>query len=194
MEHSQFSYSIRLADLGDVAALPGIERAAARLFVDVGYPNLADRQVTGLSVLIAAQREERLWVALAGAAERPSARRPWASGDDPEESPVGFAFTSLVDGQPHLQEMDVHPEHGQRGLGRSLVNRVLDQAREQGYSRVTLTTFRAIPWNAPFYRKLGFRELAAGRMGPDLEALVEEESNQGLPTEDRVVLIHDLDH
>ncbi len=194
MEHSHFSYSIRLADLGDVASLPGIERAAARLFIDVGYPSLADRQVTGLSVLIAAQREERLWVAVAGADERPSTRRPWAAGDDPDESPVGFALISLVDGQPHLQEMDVHPEHGQRGLGRSLVSRVLDHAREQGYSRVTLTTFRTIPWNAPFYRKMGFRDLAAGRMGPDLEALVNEESNQGLPAEDRVVLIHDLDH
>ena len=194
MERPHPPYAIRLAELGDVAALPGIERAAAQLFAVAGYPGLADRQVTGLSELIAAQRAERLWVAMAGADDRSAPRRPWSEGEEPTESPVGFALVCLVDEQPHIQEMDVHPEHARRGLGRRLANRVLDQAREQGFSRVTLTTFRRVPWNEPFYRKLGFRELTVARAGSELEQLVQEEARSGLPVDDRVVMIHDLDH
>ena len=32
-------------------------------------------------------------------------------------------------------------------------------ARSHGYGAVTLTTYRDVPWNAPFYERLGFSVL-----------------------------------
>ncbi len=31
-----------------------------------------------------------------------------------------------------------------------LLERVIESARQMGYPAVTLTTFREVPWNAPF--------------------------------------------
>ncbi|MDP1554166.1 MAG: GNAT family N-acetyltransferase, partial [Hyphomonas sp.] len=55
--------------------------------------------------------------------------------------------------------VSVHPEHGRRGLGAALIRRVFQDAADRGLKTVTLSTFRDLPWNAPFYRTLGFREL-----------------------------------
>jgi hypothetical protein len=35
---------------------------------------------------------------------------------------------------------------------------------------MTLVTFRGVPWNAPYYERLGFRELAASDVTPGLAA------------------------
>ncbi len=40
-----------------------------------------------------------------------------------------------------------------------LLERVIESARQMGYPAVTLTTFREVPWNAPFYTRLGFAML-----------------------------------
>jgi len=36
------------------------------------------------------------------------------------------------------------------------VSSVCEWATSQGYEAVTLTTFRDVPWNSPFYTRLGF--------------------------------------
>lgn len=40
-----------------------------------------------------------------------------------------------------------------------------------GLPALTLVTFRGVPWNAPHYERLGFRELAAAEITPGLAAL-----------------------
>jgi hypothetical protein len=57
---------------------------------------------------------------------------------------------------------------------------------------VTLTTFRDIPWNAPFYARLGFHELTDCELTPALQARVVEEAAHGLPTEMRVVMRYEV--
>lgn len=44
------------------------------------------------------------------------------------------------------------------GLGRRLVTASADRARLLGYERITLRTYADVPWNAPFYRSVGFVE------------------------------------
>lgn len=73
-------------------------------------------------------------------------------------SPVGFAHLLDADGLAHLEQVSVHPDHGRRGLGRALVEASLTEARDRGYSRVTLRTYAELPWNAPFYASCGFLE------------------------------------
>ncbi len=71
----------------------------------------------------------------------------------------------IVDGVAHLWQLSVHPAHLRQGRGSALVAAVCDWAVRQGFEAVTLTTFRDVPWNEPFYSQLGFRtleELTAG--------------------------------
>lgn len=59
-------------------------------------------------------------------------------------------------GTAHLQQLAVDPAHGRRGLGSALVDACCEQARQRGYGQLTLTTFRDVPYNAPWYARLGF--------------------------------------
>jgi hypothetical protein len=68
-----------------------------------------------------------------------------------------------------------------------LVRAVCDWAATQSLP-VTLTTFRDIPWNAPFYARLGFRELQAEELTPALRARVAEEAAHGLPASLRLAM------
>lgn len=120
-------------------------------------------------MLARAQAEGRLWVALG-----------------PEGGPVGFALTDAEGDTVHLLELAVHPEHGRRGVGRRLVEAVVTSAREEGRRAVVLTTFADIPWNAPFYERLGFRRLEEGELSPVLARTLREEAADGL--RDRVAM------
>jgi len=51
--------------------------------------------------------------------------------------PVGFALVEILDGAAHLEEIDVHPAHGRRGLGSALVRAVCEWARQSELSAVT---------------------------------------------------------
>jgi GNAT superfamily N-acetyltransferase len=163
-------YSITTARPQDLAQLPAIELAAARLLV--GYaPESVLNEVTECDVLQRAQREGRLWVALLG------------------DLTVGFAHVEVIEGDAaHLEEIDVAPPHGRRGLGTQLVEQVCDWAAGNGYGSVTLTTFRDIPWNMPFYARLGFKLVPRAQLSPALAAIVEDETRRGLDPTRRVVM------
>jgi GNAT superfamily N-acetyltransferase len=94
----------------------------------------------------------------------------------------------LADDLPHLDELDVDPSHGRRGLGTALVRTVCDWAAASGYSGLTLTTFRGVPWNLPFYARLGFTEVPVDGARPELAAVVSAEAARGLTPETRAVM------
>jgi len=94
--------------------------------------------------------------------------------------PVGFVRLEVVDGQAHLEQLAVSPEHAGQGLGRALVAAAKAWAHEAGFAAMTLTTFAQVPFNAPFYASCGFVELAPGEWGPELAALRREEEALGL--------------
>jgi predicted kinase/predicted N-acetyltransferase YhbS len=162
---------IELARPGDIPALPAIERAAATLFASWDFPMDLPQDHTPHEEFAQAQREGRLFVART------------ASGEV-----VGFALGDLVGGVPHLEEVDVLPELGQRGIGRRLVEAVCDWARAGGHARLTLTTFREVPWNEPFYARCGFRALAESELSDALRSVVEDEAARGLDPALRVVM------
>ncbi len=127
------NYTIRLARATDLEQLPGIERAAASLFAP--YERFQHLLADAMTV------EEHRTLCAAG--------RLWVAADE-NDQPVGFIAVELVDGHPHIQELDIHPNHGRRGLGGALIEAVCGWARANGHTAVTLTTERDIPWNAPY--------------------------------------------
>jgi hypothetical protein len=61
-------------------------------------------------------------------------------------------------------------------------------AEERGYLAVTLTTFRDVPWNMPFYARLGFEEIPAATLTPALRSVLEDEARRGLDPARRVAM------
>ena len=163
-------YRVIEARPDDLPSLPAIELAAARLLAGHA-PESVLTEATDYEVLKEAQRHGRLWVALA------------------DDVPVGFAHVAVIEPTvAHLEEIDVHPDHGRRGLGRRLVMAVCAWAATAGYREVTLTTFRDLLWNMPFYARLGFEVIPIEELSPALRQVVDDETRRGLDPACRVAM------
>jgi GNAT superfamily N-acetyltransferase len=163
-------YTISPARPHDLTALYAIELAAARLLVGHA-PESVLAESTSVAEFEAAMAERHLWVALAG------------------DVPVGFAHIEVLEaGSAHLKEIDVLPEHGRCGLGARLVGAVCNWARDAGFEAVTLTTFREVPFNMPFYAKMGFAEIPADELNDTLRVILADEAGRGLDPAKRVAM------
>jgi ribosomal protein S18 acetylase RimI-like enzyme len=141
-------YSISAAAPGEIPALIAVDLAAGQLFAGTGMlPDAALADHVPAEVFEAAMPGGHLLVARSKAG-----------------APAGFALTSVRGRSLYLDQISVHPDHGRRGLGAALMRRVLKEAGRRRLQGVTLSTFRNLAWNAPFYRTLGFRELPRRRM------------------------------
>jgi GNAT superfamily N-acetyltransferase len=166
-------YAIRVARPDDLATLPVIERAAAAVFRITPYAYLADDDLVSAEVDLA---HEYVWVVV-----------------DPDDQPIGFAIVHLLDESVYLHELDVHPDYARQGLGRRLIATVADWARARGATALTLTTFADVPWNGPYYTRLGFRTLDLAAISPGLQAVRQGEAEAGLPMEHRICMQLDLE-
>jgi GNAT superfamily N-acetyltransferase len=167
-------YAIRLAEPGDLESLPEIERAAATRFAPWGLDALFASATTPLAELETALCRGHLTVATH------------------VDRAVGFAMMSRIDWHANLDEIDVLPEHGGLGLGRALVDAVIAIARREGRGRITLSTMRAVPFNAPWYARLGFREMTESELGAGMRTVFARELAFGFPMEHRVLMALDL--
>ena len=168
------AYSIALAEPRHLAALNAIELAAAAQLAGHAPPSVLEL-ATPRPVLEAAMRRGHLWLAVLG------------------DAPVGFAHVEpLTADVPHLEEIDVDPSHGRRGLGTRLVQAVCDWAAAAGHSAITLNTFRDVPWNMPWYRRLGFVELPVEAWSDALRRQVAAETARGLDPARRVAMARRL--
>jgi GNAT superfamily N-acetyltransferase len=166
-------YKLRRARKKDIPLIRSVEREAVSLFRDMREDLGLGPQVilTPIEMVSAAQESEKLWVAVDG-----------------EDRPVGFALVFEVDGLAHFHQLNVHPSHGRKGLGRALMQVVHDWARECGYPGITLSTFRDVPWNAPFFARCGFRVMESEKLSPGLVQLVERERERGMRMDLRVIM------
>jgi GNAT superfamily N-acetyltransferase len=169
-------YAIRLAARRHLRDVPVIEQAAVRLFSTADVPLELRYRVTAPEALLEAQQDGRLWVV-----------------EDPTGNTAGFALAEAVDGEAYLTEVDVHPDHARRGLGTWLVQTVIAWAAAQGFAHLLLVTFRHVPWNAPFYRKLGFVPVPQDAMGPELRSIFDEEAQAGIDPGKRIAMWLPLD-
>lgn len=151
------------AERAHIQALPEIERAAAALFPEELIPPEMRTQTVPVEELEAARVEGRLWTAVTRSGE-----------------PVGFAIAMREADAGFLREINVHPAHQQKGIGRQLIAQVIAWARANQLPCVALTTFESVPWNAPFYSRLGFRRLTSRELSRELIERLEAERQQGL--------------
>lgn len=163
-------YIVDRARPTDIPAMIALEKRANELFRAIGYDFVADADVSDAEEHDAVMREGRTIVARMG------------------ETVAGFAMLTRLDGEAHLDEIDVDPDHQRRGLARPLIGAGEDWARAEGYREMTLTTYRDVAWNAPLYRRLGFEEFAPGPDRPALLALIEKEATWGFAARPRIAM------
>ncbi|MER5579205.1 GNAT family N-acetyltransferase [Streptomyces massasporeus] len=162
---------IRLATRAELPALQDIERAAGAPFRDLGMPEIADDEPPALDILERYRRAGRCWVAV-----------------DEGDLPAAYLLAEPVDGALHIEQVSVHPRAARRGVGRALLAHAADRAREEGLTALTLTTFTDVPWNAPYYARLGFRPLPEADLTPGLRAIRATEAAHGLDRWPRVCM------
>jgi predicted N-acetyltransferase YhbS len=164
---------IRPARFEELPMLSQIEQSAARLFLDTPYAFLVNDDPLSLDFVQQQFRAGRVWVAV-----------------DCHEIVVGYAIAREVDNTLYLQQIDVEPLHGRRGIGSALITTVCDWAQQQGYEIVSLSTFREILWNAPFYSKLGFHPVDEAELTTGFQQIRLQELAAGLPVFDRVIMYY----
>lgn len=149
-----------------------IENRAAELFRAHGYPSVADHPFPDVAAFREMLAGHEAWVAVAGTADL-----------------AGYAVAGPLGRYLHLRELSVDPTYGRRGMGTALVRHVLAKAREGGHSGVTLTTFRDVPFNAPFYSRLGFEELPLESADEALRATFLQEVPEGIDASERLLML-----
>ncbi len=174
VQGKNINYQIRLANIDDLPALPAIEQAAGQQFVEFGLTYLENITLP-MQTLIKAQKSDHVWVITTMAAEI-----------------VGFAVVSADKEQLYLEEIDIEPAHGRQGLGRALIKAICDWAKATGFKAISLSTFRDIPWNGPYYERLGFKIVSESKLTAKLIEIREREAREGLPVSQRVIMRKEL--
>jgi GNAT superfamily N-acetyltransferase len=171
MQTLKSGYAIRSAQVEELTQLASIEQTAAIRFCDTPYAFLADGEPLSIEFIQQRFQAGQVWVVV-----------------DQTDRVIGFAITREVDRTLYLQEIDILPNHGQRGLGKALLETIQTWGKHSGYGAMTLSTFRDLPWNAPFYAKSGFRILDESELTPAFQQIRQSEREAGLPIGDRVIM------
>jgi len=157
--------------------------AAGRAFADVGLDWVAADEAPSIAELERYRAAGLAWVIVPDDA--------WPAG-----SPAGYVVVEVLDGALagtdggalHIEQVSVDPAFARRRLGRRLIEHVVDEAQARGLRSVTLTTFRDVPWNAPYYERCGFAVVPAAELGPALVRVRADEAARGLDAAPRVAM------
>lgn len=162
--------TIRLGSEFDVERVQAIEVDAGQRFRAIGLGSIADDDPPSPGVLTAHIAAGTMWVAELDAVL------------------VGYATASIVDGEAHLDQVSVIGDASGTGVGTSLLGCVCAWARDLGSPSVTLTTFRDVPWNGPYYERRGFMVVDETDVGPELASIRAAERAGGMEVAPRVAM------
>ena len=163
--------TVRIAQDAEAEALPGIEQSAGEAYR--GITELAwiaddDNQTVERHCELIA--EGTCWVAVE------------------HDEPVAFLSAEIRDDTLHIWELAVRLDRQRLGIGRALLDKAIADARERRLAALTLTTFRDVIWNAPFYQKLGFQVLDDAQTGDRLRQILCREIEHGMPASRRCAM------
>ena len=159
---------IRPARTDEIERVREIERVSATRFLGTDRAWLADDEPTDARTLAERIGTGGLLVAADG------------------EVPVAFVMFRSVEGCAYVEQIDVLPSHARRGIGAALLEAVAGVARARGWPALTLSTFKDVPFNAPYYARLGFAVVE--ELTPGLAKVRAEHEARGLDETARVFM------
>lgn len=163
---------VRGARETDLDRLPDIDVSAARRFAGSSQAWIVDMPPMPLDKHQAFHAAGHLWVAV-----------------DADDLPVGFLAAEPLDDALHIAELSVCLDVQGRGLGSAMLDVALAAASASGFRCVTLTTYRDLSWNAPFYARHGFVIVAPAVLGPAHVAKTAEEASAGHDVSSRCCMV-----
>jgi ribosomal protein S18 acetylase RimI-like enzyme len=155
-------FTIRNARNEDIPLLGLVERSAAEIFRTVNLDFLSDGPTMDELFLSKLMNSSHLWVAV-----------------NELDRPIGFAGGEIIDGNFHISEISVAQDAQGKGVGNALIGELIRRVKEEGYTTITLTTYRDLPWNGPWYHKLGFLEVKVHEMGEEYSKILDSEAQHG---------------
>jgi len=164
----------RFARFDDLQTMPDIERHAGEAFRALGMDGVADDDPLSAQRLADYQQAGRAWVA------------------EDAGQVVGYLLLDVVAGAAHIEQVSVHPAHARRRIGSQLIEVAAAWARQHGLRAMTLTSFALVPWNAPYYTRLGFVTLPNADQSPELREIRRTEAERGLDTWPRIAMHRQL--
>ncbi len=168
-------FYVRRARPDELSAVRDVDVEAKALFRQTRHAWIADSEPEPLSFFVTREDAGLLWVAT-----------------DSADKPVGHAAFSDLDGLLHLQQISVATAWQRRGVGRRILDGAFHFYRGRGVSRVTLTTFTDVPFNRPYYLRLGFADLTVDEDDPRFGPLFAHEAAMGLDMSARVAMVREL--
>lgn len=164
-------FSIRPARLSDIRLLGEVERSAAQIFRSANLHSLADGPTVDTEFLAAMARSQHLWLAV-----------------NRNDEPIGFVGGENIESNFHLVEISVAQPYQGRGVGKILMGQMIEEVRRMGYKAITLTTYRNLPWNGPWYARMGFNEVRIVDMPPEYWKVWQIETQHGFNMSTRCLM------
>ncbi|MBD0322205.1 MAG: GNAT family N-acetyltransferase [Aldersonia sp.] len=158
-------------NVADIDRVREIEAAAGQTFRTVGMDRIADDAAPSAERLARYVQKQRGWV--------------WAADGEPA---AGYLLVDIVDGHAHIEQVSVHPDYAGRRIGAALVEYAVQWGAARSLDVVTLTTYRDVAWNAPYYWRMGFRPVPENRLGAGLRTIRQREIQAGLDEWPRVTM------
>ena len=143
-------FTIRKARNDDLPLLGPVEKSAAQVFWTVNLDHVADGPTLSNADLSAMTNARHLWVAV-----------------NTLDQPVGFVGGEKVDGSFHIVEISVAQHFQGKGVGKALMAVVENEIREEKFPDISLTTYKHLPWNGPWYARMGYSEVKSEQLGPE---------------------------
>ena len=163
---------IRYARLDELQAIRAVEMSAEKALVEAGieFPENSEELYSDLEYSDAI-RNKYLRVAQAE-----------------DGSVLGFYFWKVVDGDAYLAEIDVRQESQGQGAGSDLLEDFCEVVERDGFRKAWLTTFRDLPFNAPWYARSGFEVVGVEECGPEMKAVWQHEVDCNTLVAPRVIM------
>jgi GNAT superfamily N-acetyltransferase len=168
---------LRAARADDLPAIRELERAAGTAFRDLGMDAVAEDEPPSIIELATFQQNGRAWVIT-----------------DEADHPIAYLLITVVDENAHVEQVSVHPAHARKGLGKALLDTAAAWAAQHGLAALTLTTYIDVPWNAPYYQRLGFQIMTQAEITEGLRRIREHEQARGLDRWPRVTMRRPIGH
>jgi len=163
----------RIATLSDIDAILGIKSAARQQYRTIGLV-LPPTGAEARELLRRHIAEGRTWVSLV------------------EAEIAAYLIVERLEESLHIEQVTVHPRYAGQRIGASMINLAFELAARQKLQKVTLTTFADVPWNGPYYQRLGFTIIPEERLTLRLKELLQAEKDSNRTGLARVAMTRSL--